>query len=355
MSHPTLVTARFSAEGIARLAAVCDPVETAGFGVDGVVMPSTELFGRLADVEVLIVEFERVDAAVLDAAPRLRVLGCCRNEPGASIDLEAATARGIPVLFTPGRNAISVAEYTIGLMISAARHIPEAHHLLRHTEQLTAAVYADSDSRMDATAQWSLDPGAPFDRFQGPELFGRTVGIVGLGLIGREIASRARAFGMRLVAYDPYAPDAVCAEAGAERRELLGLAAESDFVVVAAKVTSQSRGLIDREFFAAMKRSAYFVNTARAALVDYDALEASLASGSIAGAALDVYPAEPLPADSGFRSLDNVILSPHLAGASTEVVAHHSRSMADDVERVLRGECPHALANPEVVAPGATR
>jgi D-3-phosphoglycerate dehydrogenase / 2-oxoglutarate reductase len=147
-------------------------------GYDGVTMPSSDLRSRIRLVERLVLEFEQVDEAVLAAGEHLKVLACCRNEPGASVDIQAATKRHIPVLFTPGRNAVAVAEYTFGLILSATRGIAAAHHALRYTDQYTAQPAHDAESRRDATAQWCLDPGAPFDTFQGPELYGRTIGIV---------------------------------------------------------------------------------------------------------------------------------------------------------------------------------
>jgi D-3-phosphoglycerate dehydrogenase len=202
--------------------------------------------------------------------------------------------------------------------------------------------------RRDATAQWSLDPGAPFDTFQGPELFGRTIGIVGFGLIGQEIARLGCGFGMTVLVHDPYVSQAVLDAYDAQPVELLDLAARSDIVAVAAKVTPKTRGLISASVLRAMQPTAYFVNIACAAIVDYDALLDVLKSGAIAGAALDVYPVEPLPADSPLRTLDNVVLSPHLAGASTDVVRHHSRQIVDDLLRLERGERPLHVANSEV-------
>jgi D-3-phosphoglycerate dehydrogenase len=335
-----LVTARFDDAELARLEAVAGPAVRAGYGVTGEKLTPSALAGLLADVEVAIVEYEEVTSEALAAATALRVLGCCRNEPGASVDLAAATALGIPVLFAPGRNAIAVAEYTIGLMLAVARRIAEAHMRLHHTRELTAAGAADRS----VTSEWSLEPGSPFERFQGPELHGRTLGLVGYGAIGRELARRCAALGMEVVVCDPYAPD----DGEVRRAVLLETVAAADFVALAAKVTPETTGIVSAEVLAAMKPTAYLVNTARAALVDMAALTEALRGRRIAGAALDVYPLEPLPPDSPLLDLDNVVLSPHLAGASVDVPRHHSRMVVDDVLRVLRGEQPVHLANPDV-------
>ncbi|MEO6713471.1 MAG: NAD(P)-dependent oxidoreductase [Mycobacteriales bacterium] len=344
MMDETLVTARFDDGELRRLESAVGPVARAGYGFDGVLLTRDELLGRVSNVRRLIVEFEQVDDEVLASAPALEVLACCRNEPAASVDLEAAHRRGITVLFTPGRNANAVAEYTVGLVLCAARGIAAAHHALRYTDEFTRTVTTDRMSRRDSTAQWSLDPGAPFDVFQGPELAGRTLGMIGFGLIGQKVAQLLRAFGMSVLVFDPYVGAESLAIVDAQRVDIMTLARTSDVVAVAAKVTSESRGVVSRGVLEAMPSHAYFVNTARAALVDYDALVDVLAARSIAGAALDVYPEEPLPGDSPLLALGNVVLTPHLAGASTDVVRHHSRQVVDDLLRLERGENPQYVA-----------
>jgi D-3-phosphoglycerate dehydrogenase / 2-oxoglutarate reductase len=344
-----LVTARFEDAELARLEAAAGPARRAGYGVTGRRLGPAELAPLLADVDVLLVEYEQLTEAVLAGAPRLRLVGCCRNEPAASVDVRAASARGIPVLYTPARNAVAVAEYTLGLMLAAARRIAEAHHLLRYTTELTAVSYADkAGARQRITSEWSLEPGAPFVRLAGPELSGRTLGLIGFGTIGREIARRCMALGMDAIVFDPHVPRATVERAGARSAGLLETAAAADFLVLAAKVTPESTGLVSAAVLDALKSTAFFVNTARAALADYDALVEALRAGKLAGAALDVYPLEPLPPDSPLLELDNVVLSPHLAGASVDVPRHHSRQLADDVLRALRGERPLHLADPAV-------
>jgi D-3-phosphoglycerate dehydrogenase len=345
----TLVTARFTQESLERLEARIGRVRRAGFGISGKKLDEEVFLNQVEDLEYLIVEFEPVTARILDKAKHLRIAACCRNEPAASFDLEAATERGIPVLFPPGRNAVSVAEYTMGLMLAVSRKIAEAHHELKYTDSLTSVTYDDkTKGREGITSEWSLAPGAPFHLFQGPELYGKTMGMIGCGRIGRELAARAIAFGMTVLVADPYISNDEIKRIGASRIELPELPARSDFLVVAAKVTAETRGLVSEEIIGRMKASAYFINTARAAVVDYDALCQALDEGRIAGAALDVYPKEPIPNDSPFRKLKNVVLSPHLAGASRDIPGHHSRMIVDDLFRFLDGKRPIHLANPEV-------
>jgi D-3-phosphoglycerate dehydrogenase len=344
------ITARIDKTQVDRLISNGFEVEQGGFGLTGVKLTEAELIEKFKNIEVAVVEFENITDAVLESAKRLKVVACLRNEPGASLDIAAATKRGIPALFAPGRNAVAVAEYTLGLMISIARSIPTTHHLLRYTDELTAVAYSDkSGERKNVTSEWSMDPDAPFQRFQGDELMGKTVGLVGAGFIGQEIAKRVSALGMKLIAFDPYAKADQLAKLSITSVGLDELAAQSDFVVMAAKVTPESTGLFGAKQFAAMKPSAYFINTARAALVDYDALFQALSHKKIAGAGLDVYPTEPLPGDSPFRNLTNVVLSPHLAGATREVVEHHSKMVVDDLLGLLDGKVPTRIANPTVM------
>jgi D-3-phosphoglycerate dehydrogenase len=166
--------------------------------------------------------------------------------------------------------------------------------------------------------------------------------------IGREIARRAQAFGMRLLAYDLYVTEETLKELGIEPCGLEALIRRADFVVPAAKVTPETQGILSRERIRLMKPTAYLVNTARAALLDYSALHDALRDRAIAGAALDVFPEEPMPDSSPFRRLDNVLLSPHLAGASTDVHVHHSRMAVDDLLLAFSGVPSRRLANPEI-------
>ena len=245
----TFVTARMEQSEIDRLSAAGFKVEQGGFALTGQKMAKDELISKLADIEVAIIEFESMSDEVINSAKSLKIIAACRNEPAANTDIDAATAKGIPVLFTPGRNAVAVAEYTLGLMISIARGIATTHHLLRYTDELTSVSYSDkAGDRKGITSEWSLDPGAPFQRFQGDELMGKTVGLVGAGFIGQEIAKRVIALGMQVIAFDPYAKADHLAKLSIKSVELDQLAKMSDFVVMAAKVTSESAGLFSAKY-----------------------------------------------------------------------------------------------------------
>lgn len=344
-----VITARLSSEAEEVLAGWFDHIQYAGWRETHERLSTQELRAALQDVEVFITEFDVVTGEVLAAAPSLRLLACCRSEPEANIDLTAATQCGVPVLFTPGRNAISVAEFTFGLILSLARHIATTDYLLKNTDLLTCGEYVSRKAAgREAVSEWSLDPEAPFVRYDGPELFGKILGVVGFGSIGQEVARRALSFRMNPLVYDPFVADAVVVQSGATRVDLSTLLQEADFVTLHCRVTRETRGMIGASELSLMKPAAYLINTARAAIVDYAALYTALSEHRIAGAAIDVYEREPVRPDDPLLKLNNVVLTPHLAGASWDVPQHHSKILMRDLSLYFEGRQPEHLANPEV-------
>ena len=324
-----LVTAEFPRDGLDELASLgYEPVH-AGWGVTRRSMTPTELIEALADTEVLICELEHVDGEVLDASPDLKLVASCRGNP-TNVDLDAARERGLVVISTPGRNAISVADFTLGLLLDHARRIGRSAEQLRERG-------------------WMTDGDLPYFHFRGPELDGRTIGLVGLGAIGRLVAERARGFGMTVVAFDPFV---TLAPAGVKLVALDELLARSDVVSIHCPLTPETTGLIGVRELESMRTDAILVNTARAAVVAESALLQALRTGSIAGAALDVFWKEPLAPEHPIRELDNVTITPHVAGAADDVKRHHARMILDDIERWQRGRpLEHAIVQPE----GASR
>ena len=326
-----LITASFDDAAKARLGRHMDIVHE-DWKVRGTIyFDGSEFAARIRQVgaDVLIIEADLVHAEVLDTCT-LRMIGCCRGDP-VNIDLELATAKGIPVFHAPGRNADAVADLTLGFMLALARHLGPIHETFRHG---------------DAEVRGAGDYLKLYNRFTGVELGGRTVGLVGLGAVGREVAARLRPFKARVWAFDPYVTEA---PAGVEMRTLDELLRAADIVSLHAPVTPETQGLLSRERLALMKPSALFVNTARAALADEDALFDMLAGGRLAGAALDVLVAEPLQPGNRFLTLPNVIVTPHVGGATVDVVRHQSEIVVDATERHLRGERPRWVANPAVL------
>jgi D-3-phosphoglycerate dehydrogenase len=250
------------------------------------------LAAELADADALVVRSAvQADAALLAAAPKLRVIG--RAGVGVdNIDTAAATHRGIVVMNTPGANAVAVAELTLGLMVSLARAIPRAN----------ATMHA---------GKWEKKS------LQGSELRGKTLGIVGLGRIGLEVARRAASFGMTLIGYDPFVAPVIARENNVTLVPIDEIFKSSDYLTLHVGLTTQTEGLINATSLAIMKKGIRIINCARGELIVEQALADAIKSGHIGGAALDVFHKEPLK-DSPFFGLDNVILSPHIAGATDE-------------------------------------
>ena len=265
---------------------------------------------ELADADALIVRSAvQADAALLAAAPKLRIIG--RAGVGVdNIDAVEATRRGIVVMNTPGANATAVAELTLGLMISMARSIPRAN----------ATTHA---------AKWEKKS------LQGSELRGKTLGIVGLGRIGLEVARRAKAFGMELIGYDPFIAPVIARENGVTLVTLDEIFSTSDFLSLHVGLTPQTEGLINKHSIAIMKKGIRIVNCARGELIVDEALAEALQSGQVAGAALDVFRKEPLK-DSPYFGLDNILLSPHIAGSTDEAQEAIGIQLANQVRDYLK-------------------
>lgn len=313
-------------------------------------LPEAAFRERVRDVAVLVVGYEGVSEHVIDDAEELRAIACTRGGPDANVDIEAATERGIPVLYAPGRNAVSVADFTWGQILAAMRNIPQAHHLLR-TGTYTGRPRSDAASggiREDVT--WGMGRESPYVNLKGQELAGKTVGVIGMGAVGREVAKRAQGFDVALLGYDPYIDAEMMADYDTAKVDLDELLRRSDVVTVHVPVTEDTRGLLGSEEFAAMKDDAYFVNNARGAIVDQDALLEALRTGGLRGAALDVYDREPIPDDHPLLDLDNVVTTPHLGGAAEEVIERHSETITDDIEALLADETPTHVANEEVLS-----
>ncbi len=273
-------------------------------------IPAGGLPAALADADALIVRSAvQADAALLEHAPRLRLIG--RAGVGVdNIDTAAATKRGIVVMNTPGANAVAVAELTMGLMIAMARSIPRANAGMHE-------------------GKWDKKS------LQGTELRGKTLGIVGLGRIGLEVARRAKAFGMTLLGYDPFVAPVIARENGVTLVPIDEIFEESDYLSLHVGLTPQTEGLINKTSLAIMKKGVRIVNCARGELIVDEALVEALQSGQVAGAALDVFRQEPLK-DSPYFSIPNVFLSPHVAGSTDEAQEAIGIQLANQVRDYLK-------------------
>lgn len=289
-----------------------------------------------AGASVLVVEADVVGAAFYRACPQVAVVAATRGDPW-NLDVAAATAAGVLALRTPGRNAGAVAELALGLMIAAARGI----------------VTADRDIRAD---RWMVDDAIAQQRFRGPQLAGATLGLVGYGAVGRELARIARGCGMDVVAYDPYADAVSLAAAGVERADTLAaMLPRCTFVSVHAALTDETRGLLGAAELALLPHGAVVVNTAREPIVDRGALVAALAGGHLGAAALDHFEGEYIGADDPLAQLPNVVLTPHIGGASAGADARHTEMLADAFDVLDSGGLPDGALNPECAEAAKTR
>jgi D-3-phosphoglycerate dehydrogenase / 2-oxoglutarate reductase len=284
-----------------------------------------ELIARIGEFDALIVRSQtKVTAKALAAAPRLKVIG--RAGVGVdNVNVEAATERGIVVMNTPGGNTISTAEHTFSLLLSLARRIPQAHASM-------------------AAGKWDRKS------FEGTELCHKTLGIVGMGRIGGEVARRAIAFGMNVIAYDPYLVQSRARSLQVELADnLSALLTRADFITVHMPLTPETNKILNAETIAQCKKGVRIINCARGGLVDEAALLAALQSGQVGGAALDVYEKEPPAEDLAFRSLPNVVLTAHLGASTAEAQESVGIEIAEAIsEYLLNGIINNAVNVPSV-------
>ncbi len=318
-----LVTAPLRGPGLDKLRQLADVVYDPWIDQTPLRIYSAEQLAERASSEganVLVVESDSVSGPVFELP--LRAIAATRGDPN-NVDIPAATKAGIPVLHTPGRNADAVAEMTIALLFAATRHV----------------LAADADVR---AGQVFREGTIPYQRFRATEIAGRTAGLVGLGAVARALRWRLSGLGVSVIAHDPYNDEA--------RHSLDKLLAEADIVSLHAAVTDETVGMIGAPQFAAMRDGVVFLNTARAQLHDTDALVGALRSGKVAAAGLDHFVGEWLPTDHPLASLPNVVLTPHIGGATWNTEARQAQIVADGLEALLSGTTPAHIVNPEVLA-----
>jgi D-3-phosphoglycerate dehydrogenase / 2-oxoglutarate reductase len=285
-----------------------------------------EIMNADKETEMMLILFAPVSAEAMDCLPNLRLVGASRAGL-ENIDVNAATERGILVHNLMGRNAHAVSDFAIGLMFAEARNIARSH--LAITKGVWRKEFVNSEFI--------------------PELTGKTLGLVGFGYIGRLVAEKLSGFKMRVLVHDPFVSDDAVAACGAEKVSMEELSRESDFISVHARMTKETEGLIGKNEIGMMKPTAILVNTARARIIDEDALFDALKNRKIGGAALDVFPEEPLEQESRFLELDNVTLTTHIAGTTVDALGKSPHLLVGDINKLLSGGTPNFLVNPEVL------
>lgn len=314
MTFLVLATDQVDARGLAGLS------ESAEFTVE-VVDDSTspEFVRALSRAQALIVRSAtEVDPAMIEAAPELKVIG--RAGVGVdNIDVEAASRRGIAVFNAPSGNTVAAAELTMALILSLARRVVQADQSVR-------------EGRWDRV------------RFQGVELEGRTLGLIGAGRVGGEVATRAQSFGMEVIVYDPYLTEERAEELGCRLTDLDEVLEDSDVISVHVPLTAETEGMVGGAALSRMKTEAYLVNAARGGVIDEAALAEALHSGDIAGAALDVFEDEPLPPDSPLRDAPNLVLTPHIGASTREAQVRVASEVSERIKQALTaGDVSSAL------------
>jgi D-3-phosphoglycerate dehydrogenase / 2-oxoglutarate reductase len=317
-----LVTAPLRGPGFDKLRLLADVVYDPWIDQTPLRIYTAEQLADRASAEgadVLVVESDSVRGPVFELP--LRAIASTRGDPN-NVDVAGATAVGIPVLHTPGRNADAVAEMAVALLFAATRHL----------------VPADADVRAGEAFR---DGTIPYQRFRADEIAGRTAGLVGLGAVGRALRWRLTGLGVTVIAHDPYSDEA--------RHSLDELLAQADIVSLHAPATDETVGMIGADQFAAMRDGVVFINTARAQLHDTDALVDALTNGKVAAAGLDHFEGEWLPVDHPLIGLTNVVLTPHIGGATWNTEARQAEMVADGLEALLSDGTPAHIVNPEVL------
>ncbi len=288
--------------------------------------PMVPAYEENLDTEVLAVSFSPVSGEMMDRFQNLRVIGISRTGT-ENVDIQAATERGILVVNAAGRNANAVSDYAIGLMIAESRNIARQHALMKQggltKEYLNNAIM--------------------------PDLCGKTIGLFGFGYIGKLMAEKLSGFHVKVIAVDPFVTEEEMKEYQVTKVDLETLCRESDFISIHARQTKDNANTFDKEQFDMMKPTAYFINTARASMVNYDALIEALKERKIAGAATDVYPKMPLAEDDPIRELDNITLSAHLAGSTTDAVINSWKYVFQRISNTIHEVSSFGVLNPEVL------
>lgn len=337
------ICADFSRDGIEMLKVAGHKVRTGGWGFTGSILNEDELISEIGSADVLIVGYEEVSRKVLEQT-NLKAISSIRGGPRANIDVDYATERGIPVFYTFGREALPVADFTMGQILAITRKTARADAEL-HRGIFTAPA---GNFGSDKDVIWDMNSEGPWQSRKGIEMEGKTIGLIGFGTVGKEVGKRAQGFGMNVIVYDPYQKAEVIEACGCTKVELDALLQSADIICFHAKMNDNNKGMISDREFGLMKDGVYIVNNARAGLMDEAALRRTLRSGKLGGLALDVFHSEPIKRDDEYFNYPNVLLTPHIAGAGRDVIYLQSVMLVNDLLLYFAGGMPKPVVNPEV-------
>ncbi|MCQ2449022.1 MAG: hypothetical protein MJ132_02360 [Clostridia bacterium] len=310
--------------------------EYAGYHLDHEVMDREELKRRIADVDILVCEYDTIDREIFDCAKNLKILLCCRGNVKSVIDLENKKKKGIIVCNNSGRNSVAVSDMTIAFMLDLTRNVTLTNNLI-HNRVITTDIQTKPDEYADTV--WGLDNNSPFIRFRGRSLNHMTLGLIGCGFAGQQVAKRAKSFDMDIIGYDPYidpakVPDSIRL---VRMNEFLQ---KADIVSLHCVLTPQTKGMFNKKMFDAMKPGSYFINTARGELVNENDLIEALNSHHLAGAAIDVTATEPIASNCPLLDAENLIITPHIAGSAYDVQVQGTKMIVDSLTDWLEGKKP---------------
>ena len=307
-----------------------------GYNLNHINMPHEELVKKIKDYDILICEYDTISQDVFANAEKLKLIVCCRGGVSSVVDLQEAMKRGVVVCNNAGRNAGAVTDMAMGYILDLTRNITYTNNLI-HSKILVADNSTKPKEYQDTV--WGLDNDSPFIKYRGRSINHMKLGIIGFGRAGRQIATKARAFGMDILAYDPYSdfkdkPEYVkiC-----KWEEILST---SDIISVHCVLTPQTKNMFTKKEFSLMKDCAYFINTSRGELVDENDLVEALKSGKLAGAALDVLCREPITKDSVLIGVPNLLITPHIAGSANDVHIVGTGMIIESLRSYIDGKKP---------------
>ncbi len=306
------VSAQMTQEGLQKLAEYAE-IKLGGWGHTGKKLTPEELVREAEDCDIMVICYEEINDYVLDHLPNIKFIACSRGGV-ENVDKEAVRRHQVFVTSSPGRNANAVAELTVGLMIDISRHISKTHYYIM--------------SQQWDKVPWDIAGKTSFKTFDGYELQGKTVGLIGYGAIGRRVGRLLSGFDVHLIAYDPFLKEW---PEGVESVSFDELLEKADIVSLHCKLSKKTKGILSEEAISKMKSGSVLINTARGALVNEEALIRALKAHKIGGAALDAQIHEPMLHDSELLQLDNVVLTPHIGGASRDIIAQQTKILLEDI------------------------